>query len=138
MNQEHEGNWCHNMKIVDYSEHSIVVIGDTKEHKEQLKQLGGKYNPKLTISGEKVIGWVFSNKNKDSVIKFLNSGYSNTPSDQKIDYDFLMNLITNLESRVKSLEEYVGSINTDKTDIVNTTEANRTTSVTTKRLIKKK
>ena len=52
------------MNIEEYSEKSFVVLGDTKPHKEILKELGGKWNSKLK-EGKK--GWIFSNKNREKV-----------------------------------------------------------------------
>lgn len=47
-------------QIIDYSEKSIAVIGDTKEIKDQLKALGGRFNGKLSCGA----GWIFSKKQK--------------------------------------------------------------------------
>ena len=58
------------LKIINYSDKSIAVLGDgTKAHKEQLKELGGKYNPNL--AGE--AGWIFSKKATEKVQSFLDS-----------------------------------------------------------------
>ena len=54
-------------KIVDYSEKAIAVVGDTKEIKDSLKQLGGKFNPRLSCGA----GWIFSAKKRADVEKFL-------------------------------------------------------------------
>lgn len=43
------------VKIVNYTEKSVAVIGDTKEKKEVLKNLGGRFNPKLSVGA----GWIF-------------------------------------------------------------------------------
>jgi hypothetical protein len=53
--------------IVDYSEKAIAVFGDTKPVKEQLKALGGRFNPGLTHEGEKKAGWVFQRSKKDEL-----------------------------------------------------------------------
>lgn len=53
------------IKIVpDYSEKSFAIIGDTKPIKETLKQLGGRFNSRLSCG----VGWVFS-KTKLEVVK---------------------------------------------------------------------
>ena len=52
------------LKIIDYSEKSFVVIGDTKPIKEKLKELGGRFNSRLTCGA----GWVFS-KTRIEVVK---------------------------------------------------------------------
>jgi hypothetical protein len=57
--------------IVDYSEKAIAVFGDTKPVKEQLKALGGRFNPGLTHEGEKKAGWVFSCSKKTELKNLL-------------------------------------------------------------------
>lgn len=42
-----------NFEIVDYSEKVIAIFGDTKEIKDLLKAMGGKFNPRLIHRGEK-------------------------------------------------------------------------------------
>jgi hypothetical protein len=58
------------LKLTDYSEKAIVVRGDTKEWKEGLKELGGKYNANLRDGG----GWIFPKKIEDKVMAFISSG----------------------------------------------------------------
>lgn len=58
------------LQIVDYSEKAFAVVGDTKTIKDDLKKLGGRFNPKLTCGA----GWIFSKKSLDEVQKYLNSG----------------------------------------------------------------
>lgn len=41
------------LEIVDYSEKAIAVFGDTKAIKDQLKELGGRFNPSLNYNGKK-------------------------------------------------------------------------------------
>lgn len=59
------------LEIVDYSEKAIAVFGDTKAIKEQLKELGGRFNPSLNYNGEKRAGWIFSKKQADKVRELL-------------------------------------------------------------------
>lgn len=59
------------LEIVDYSEKAIAVFGDTKAIKEQLKELGGRFNPSLNYNGEKRAGWIFSKKQVDKVRELL-------------------------------------------------------------------
>ena len=58
-------------EIVEYSEKSIAVFGDTKSIKEELKALGGKFNPVLKNNGEKRAGWIFPKKQADKVRALL-------------------------------------------------------------------
>lgn len=57
-------------QIIDYSEKSIAVIGDTKEIKDQLKTLGGRFNGKLSCGA----GWIFSKKTEGKVKELLQCG----------------------------------------------------------------
>lgn len=59
------------LEIVDYSEKAIAVFGDTKAIKEQLKELGGRFNSALNYQGGKRAGWIFSKKQADKVREFL-------------------------------------------------------------------
>ena len=47
-----------NFEIIDYSEKSIAVVGDTKDIKDSLKEIGGAFNPRLRCGA----GWIFSKK----------------------------------------------------------------------------
>lgn len=51
------------LEIAEYSEKSIVVTGDTKLLRTQLKKMGGKFNRNLKCGA----GWIFSKKVKDDV-----------------------------------------------------------------------
>lgn len=46
-------------KMVEYSAKAIAVFGDTKSIKEELKAMGGRFNSRLTLNGERLAGWVF-------------------------------------------------------------------------------
>ncbi len=51
------------LQIIDYSERSFAIVGDTKPIKEQLKELGGRFNGRLTCGA----GWVFPKTKLESV-----------------------------------------------------------------------
>jgi hypothetical protein len=53
--------------IVDYSDRSIAVFGDTKPIKEELKELGGRFNKFLKHYGETKAGWIFPLKSRADV-----------------------------------------------------------------------
>ncbi len=57
-------------EILYYSDKSFVVRGNTKKHKDKLKEFGN-YNPNL-IGGP---GWIFSNRHKNNVEKILNNDF---------------------------------------------------------------
>lgn len=59
------------LEIVDYSEKAIAVFGETKAIKDELKALGGKFNPALKYNGEKRSGWIFSKKQADKVKELI-------------------------------------------------------------------
>lgn len=61
------------IEVVDYSEKAVAVFGDTKAIKEQLKELGGRFNPALNYNGEKRAGWIFSKKKADEVRNLMAS-----------------------------------------------------------------
>lgn len=49
--------------IESYSDKAIVVRGNTKQWRESLKEIGGKWNPNLTGGA----GWIFPKTKKDVV-----------------------------------------------------------------------
>lgn len=55
------------LEIVNYSEKAIAVFGDTKAVKEQLKELGGRFNLYLSYKDGKRAGWIFSKRQADKV-----------------------------------------------------------------------
>jgi hypothetical protein len=59
-------------EIVDYSEKAIALFGDTKEIKDLLKTMGGKFNPRLVYKGSKRAGWIFSISKKNELNTVLN------------------------------------------------------------------
>ena len=59
------------VKMIDYSDKAIAVIGNTFEIKESLKELGGKFNKFLNIDGEKKPGWIFGKNKKDDISNLL-------------------------------------------------------------------
>lgn len=59
------------LEIVDYSEKAIAVFGETKELKDQLKEIGGRFNPSLKYNGGKRAGWIFSKKQAGKVYEII-------------------------------------------------------------------
>jgi len=55
----------------DYSEKSFAVYGDTKEFKDTLKALGGKFNRYLKIEGETRNGWIYPKSKQEQVVEFV-------------------------------------------------------------------
>lgn len=60
-------------ELVDYSEKAIALFGDTREIKDQLKEIGGRFNPYLTRDGSKAPGWIFSKSKVDKVRELINN-----------------------------------------------------------------
>ena len=56
------------VRIVEYSEKAIAVVGDTREMKDELKKLGGTWNGHLKCGA----GWIFSKKKQADVTSYLN------------------------------------------------------------------
>lgn len=54
----------------EYSDKSIVVYGDTRKYKEDLKKLGGKYNANLKQGP----GWIFPKTLEKELNEFINTG----------------------------------------------------------------
>ena len=57
------------MNIEDYTDKSFVVFGETKNFKDILKELGGKFNSNLKVGP----GWIFSKANKEKVENWMKS-----------------------------------------------------------------
>ena len=69
--KEMEAVTVEGIEVVDYSEKAVAVFGDTKAIKDQLKELGGRFNPALKYNGEKRAGWIFSKKQADKVKELI-------------------------------------------------------------------
>lgn len=59
-------------EIVDYSEKALALFGDTRPIKDQLKALGGRFNPRLSHNGNKRAGWIFSTTKRAELNNVLN------------------------------------------------------------------
>jgi hypothetical protein len=62
------------IKLIDYSEKSVAVFGETKVIKELLKDVGGRYNKFLKYPDEnsKSPGWIFKMNKKSELIEKFN------------------------------------------------------------------
>jgi len=67
--QEKQNN---GLRLVKYSEKAYALFGESRPYKEQLKQIGGKFNPYLKENGEKSPGWIFSAKKLDQLKELVN------------------------------------------------------------------
>lgn len=55
------------LTIKDYSDKAIAIYGNTKEIKDRLKELGGRFNPHLRDGA----GWVFPKTKAENVRQFI-------------------------------------------------------------------
>ncbi len=58
--------------IVDYSEKSVAIFGDTKAIKDQLAALGGRFNKYLTLNGHRQAGWIFPKSKENDLRRLVN------------------------------------------------------------------
>lgn len=70
------------ISIQDYTDKSFVVRGDTTAHKDTLRDLGGKWNARLTDkeTGDKFGAWLFWTDKREEIEKWLKNG---CPSGEK-------------------------------------------------------
>jgi hypothetical protein len=61
------------LRLVKYSEKAYALFGETKPLRNQLKEIGGKFNPYLKENGEKSPGWIFSAKKLEQLTELVNS-----------------------------------------------------------------
>ena len=106
------------INIVNYSEKSIAVLGETKPIKEHLSAIGGKWNPSLTHNGEKVAGWIFVTSKREEVKKVLVSYSQGSLGDAPVkkeyfkretspstnDFQFTKEMYLALVTRIERLE----------------------------------
>lgn len=60
-------------QLVDYSDKAVALFGNTRPIKDSLKELGGRFNPALTLNGEKTPGWIFQKSKRETLEKlFIN------------------------------------------------------------------
>lgn len=57
--------------LVEYSEKAVAVFGETRAIKEELKAMGGKFNPRLTLNNMKQAGWIFSKSKREELATVL-------------------------------------------------------------------
>ena len=57
------------IKLIDYSDKCLAVIGDTKPFKNDLKKMGGRFNYDLSCGA----GWIFPKKKREELENYVNS-----------------------------------------------------------------
>ena len=107
------------LRIVDYSEKAIALLGETFSIKDEIKQLGGTFNKNLNIDNTKVSGWIIQKTKKSELEELIKKTPTKAVStivnphkapisiDPRITHDMFANLFNKyemLESRVIYLE----------------------------------
>lgn len=71
--------------IQDYSLKTFIVRGETKEYKNSLKTLGGKWNPMLTDkeTGQKFGGWIFFSEKRSEIEEWIKNCRKDTFTSSK-------------------------------------------------------
>ena len=72
-------------EIIDYTEKSIAIFGDTRSIKDDLKALGGRFNPRLNYNGGKAAGWIFPIDMRDQIEELLEM--SDEDTDTKVTFE---------------------------------------------------
>ena len=57
--------------LVEYSEKAVAVFGDTKPIKDDLKAMGGRFNSRLTLNGQKLAGWIFPKTKEERLASYF-------------------------------------------------------------------
>lgn len=80
-------NKIQDIYVQEYTPKSLVVRGNTKVYKDQLKQMGGKYNSRLrddeSSSGVSP-GWIFAKNKRDLIDSFLYTGEVDTEEEERV------------------------------------------------------
>ena len=107
------------IKIQEYSDKSFVVRGDTRPYKDSLKNLGGKWNSRLTEqdSDEKFGAWLFFNAKRSDVDEWFAKG---CPKDEESKYESYQNTSSNDLKRIEGkLDLIIALLNKNKTVEIN-------------------
>jgi hypothetical protein len=64
------------MEVINYTDRSVAVFGNTKPYSEPLKQAGGRFNPSLKYGNDEETrrpGWIFSKTKENDVRQLVDS-----------------------------------------------------------------
>jgi hypothetical protein len=124
------------MEVINYTDRSVAVFGNTKPYSDQLKQAGGRFNPSLKYGDDEETrrpGWIFPKTKENDIRKLVDnlnsqpqptentstSSSSSKPTYQKsvdtVDKKTFMALLTRverLEQELKLLQKSAGIKNT--------------------------
>ena len=124
------------ISVEEYSEYSVVVRGETRKYKEDLKKLGGKYNSRLRDGP----GWIFSKRAENNIKSFISKGTRLVSEEEaaegerkskeweakrerenkvkKTDLSLLIKHIISLESKIDNLTSMVGKLQDTTNDTI--------------------
>ena len=94
-----------NVQIIDYSDKAIAVIGDTKQIKQELKDAGGRFNPKLSCGP----GWIFSKKSLEKVQKII-GGQLESSTDSNVYKKWLDEFCKSITDSRLCVKEHIGAV----------------------------
>ena len=89
--------------LQEYTSKSFVVRGDTREYKDSLKAMGGKWNTSLTDkqNGEKFAAWLFWSDKRKEINEWIANGCS------KVETESSSVGINRDDNSIKRLEEKI-------------------------------
>lgn len=61
------------IEVIDYSEKAYAIFGNTYQIKDDLKDIGASFNPRLNYKGGKKAGWIIGKRKKDKLEQILNN-----------------------------------------------------------------
>jgi len=97
-----------NIYIQEYSLKSFVVRGETRDYKESLKVMGGKWNSRLTDkeTGDKFGAWLFWSDKRSDVKNWISNGCK----------DIRNNISSSNDERKEFTNTYESSSNTTRSE----------------------
>ena len=98
------------ISIVNYSEKAIAVFGNTKEIKDHLLSIGGKFNPSLKQNEERVAGWIFPSSKREEVKKIITAYSQGSLEPVKVEKEPYVNKKEQPESFDISKEMYLALV----------------------------
>ena len=112
------------LSIREYSAKSFVIIGDSREFKDQIKTLGGKWNTKLMIDDNLSSGWIFPNSLRENVDKwFLSGELKSNFQNNSIKVTEESSLREELDQIKKKLDNILSLLNSKKISLENNDES---------------
>lgn len=119
-----------NIQCQKYTEKSIVVRGETRDFKESLKALGGKWNSKLTDKStqETFGGWIFPISKTPEVEKWMSNKVTVLPSQslKSVAHNGNFDRISQVETMLVEVIKELQKLDKSFVDKINHTEFYKT------------